>query len=108
MTELREFRAKNSNGKGRRHSFHGEDQKLLDTAGVPPVVVKRTPSITVPVDGEHRLSTYEGQMQKAASYSDELNKLLQAPPAPGPGGNTLQVPSPGVTVRREGMLTTLL
>uniref|UniRef100_A0A1B6F5G5 Kazal-like domain-containing protein n=1 Tax=Cuerna arida TaxID=1464854 RepID=A0A1B6F5G5_9HEMI len=108
MTELREFRAKNSNGKGRRHSFHGEDQKLLDTDGIAPVVVKRTPSISVPVDGEHRLSTYEGQMQKAASYSDELNKLLQAPPAPGPGGNTLQVPSPGVTVRREGMLTTLL
>lgn len=110
LTEMREIRTRKANGKekkDRRHSFHGEEQKLLDTNG-PPVVVQRAPSISL--DNEHRLSTYEGQMQKAASYSDELNKLLQtpAPIQPSSSGNTLQVPTPGMTVRKDGMLTTLL
>jgi len=108
LSEMREFRSKkNGNGKERRHSFHGENQRLLETNGPAPVVI-RTPSVNL--DNDHRLSTYEGQMQKAASYSEELNKLLQSP-APmqtTTSGNTLTVPSPGVTVRREGMLTTLL
>lgn len=125
-SEMKLTRKRNSKDE-RRHSFHGEDQKLLEENG-PPIVVQRSPSISL--DNEHRLSTYEGQMQKAASYSEELNKLLQTPPVqpstsgnslsvPGanstvPSGNSLTVPdgttrpTAGMTVRQDGMLTTLL
>lgn len=129
-SEMKLIRKRNSKD-DRRHSFHGEEQKLLEENG-PPIVVQRSPSISL--DNEHRLSTYEGQMQKAASYSEELNKLLQTPPVqpstsgnslsvPGanssvsvpsantltvPDGNTRPVPTAGMTVRQDGMLTTLL
>uniref|UniRef100_A0A1B6E6T1 Kazal-like domain-containing protein n=1 Tax=Clastoptera arizonana TaxID=38151 RepID=A0A1B6E6T1_9HEMI len=110
-TEMTDFRSQLNSALKRRSLTTGEDQKLL-TKPVPQITIK--PALA---GNEHRISTYEAQRQKAASYSDELNKLLQSSPLVQSQTQTRsqtnlqddnQTRSPGETIRKEGMLTTLL
>lgn len=110
-TEMTDFRTQLNSALKRKSLTKGEDQKLLGKP-VPQVAIK--PAV---VGNEHRISTYEAQRQKAASYSEELNKLLQSSPLVQNQNEAksqtniqedTQTRSPGETIRKEGMLTTLL